>query len=408
MSHPATQGSLAPPGAAGRIPLALPLAALGALLHQVAVYVPVLEFQAGADSFTEPIVSFTDGFRAALPHLAVTLLGLSGAFLVLRGRRLAAGLLLGAGTMSLVTFAIAVRGAWWAASAGGLPIGAGIGLYLGLAGALLLVVGAVLALRGTVGGGRELPAVLLASFLLGAWLLPWLAWGSVQGAPAGLDVGALGWLGRAMVATAFLALALAAVSWGLSPSLLRGRGLGTLAALAVVLIVVGLPAGWSIVRILHAAAWGAVGAVVGLCLMAVASAVSRPTASAALAVGGLGLLIAGLLLPVLTTEAGTRFRPIGVGEVPMADLLPNAVNEIPAIALAALGLVLLRHRHVAAGLLIGAVVAALPWSLLYPLGGIEIGMWLRIGGLLLVLAAAWLALWPATSGRPASEPPSPR
>ena len=406
MSDHHAEQAAAPPREGEAIPLAASLAVLGALLHQVAVYAPVLGFEAGPDSFTESIVSFTDGFRAALPHVAVTLLALIGAFLVTRRRALGAGLLLGAGTMSLVTFTIAVRGAWWAASAGNLPIGASFGLYLGLGGAALLLMGAVLALRGVVGGGRELPAILLASFFVGAWLLPWLAWAAVDGAPRGLDVGALGWLGRAMAATAFFALALALAGWHLAPSPLRGRGLGTVAALALVLLVVGMVAGWSVVRILHAAAWGVVGAVLGLYLAAIASALPRPSLAAALAVGGLGMLTGSLLLPVLTTEAGTAFRPIPAGDVPTAVLLPNALHEIPAVALAALGITVLRYRDLAAGLLLGAAVAAIPWSLVYSVTGLEIGMWLRIGGLLLVLAAAWLLL--ATSERPGSEPPSPR
>ena len=406
MSDHRVEPTAGPPREAEGIPLAAALGVLGALLHQVAVYAPVLGFEAGPDSFTESIVSFTDGFRAALPHLAVTLLALTGAFLAPRRRALAAGLLLGAGTMSLVTFAIAIRGAWWADSAGNLPIGASVGLYLGLAGAALLLVGGVLALRGLVGGGRGLPAILVASFFLGAWALPWLAWAAVDGAPSGLDVGALGWLGRAMIATAFFALALALAGWHLGPSPLRGRGLGTVAALALVLLVVGILAGWSLVRILHAAAWGAVGAVLGLYLTAIASALPRPSLPTALAVGGLGLLTGSLLLPMLTNEAGMTFRPIPAGDVPAADLLPNAVNEMPAVALAALGIALLRYRDLAAGLLLGAAVAAIPWSLLYSVEGLEIGMWLGIGGLLLVVAAAWLLL--ATSERPGSEPPSPR
>lgn len=406
VSDPPTQAPTDAPGAGVRVPLAVVVAALGALLHQIAVYAPALEFRAGDDSFSQAILSFTDGFRATLPHLAVTVLGLAGAFLAVRRRALGAGLLAGAGLMSLVTFTIAGRGVWWAASAGSLPLGARFGLYLGIAAATLLLVAAVLALRGTVGGGRGLPAIALASFFLGAWLLPWLAWRVAEEAPGGLDVGALGWLGRAMVATAFFAVALALAGWRLEPGALRGRGLGTATALALVLLVVGLVAGWSLVRILHAAAWGALGAVLGLYLVALASALPRPSLPAALGVGGLGLLTGALLLPVLTTETGAEFRPIPVGDVPVADLLPGAVNEIPPVALAALGVALLRYRDLAAGLLIAAAVAAIPWPLLFPLGGVEIGMWLGIGGLLLVAAAAWVAL--ATSERRGSEPPSPR
>ncbi|HEX6261622.1 MAG TPA: hypothetical protein VF097_02110 [Actinomycetota bacterium] len=388
------------------VPAAAPIAVLGALLHQVAVYVPVLRFRAGPDSFTESIVSFTDGFRAALPHLAVTVLGLAGAFLILRRRELAAGLFFAGGTMSLVTFAIAIRGAWWAASAGSLPIVADVGLYLGLAGAALLLAAGVLSLRGLLGGGRLLPAVALASFFLGAWLIPWLAWRAVEQPPPGLDVGAMGWFGRALIATTFaaLALAVALMSWTLSPT--RGRGLGTIAGLALVLLVVGIVAGWSLVRILHAGAWGAIGVFLGLVPLAFSRAVAVPTLPGAFGAGSLILLLTGILVPVLATERGGSFRPIPWGDVPVADLLPNAVNELPAIALAALGVALIRHRDLAAGLLIGAAGAAIPWVLLYSVEGIEVGMWLRIGGLLLAAAAAWALL--ATSGRPGSVPPSPR
>lgn len=411
MSDPPNETSSEEPGAGTRLPLAFPIAVVGALLHQIAVYAPVFEVGTGPEAFSRSILEFTDGVRAALPHLAVSLLGLSGAFMVTRLRGLAAGLLTAAGTMALVTFAIAGRGVWWTADAGSLPIHARFGLYLGIGGAVLLLAAAVLTLPGVVSGrSRTLPVAVLASFALGGWLLPWLAWGAADAEPpAGLDVGGLVWLGRSAAVTVFLTLALALAGWHLTRSSVLARGLAALTGLAIILLAVGVVSGWSLVRILHAGAWGVVGAVAGLYVAAVLSALPRPGLAAAMAMGGLGLLAAGLLVPVLTTEAGT-FRPIPLGDVPVAELLPAAINQTPALALAALGTALLGHRGLASGLLVGAAVAALPWSLLYPFERLEIGMWLLIGGLALVLAAAWAALRPAapTSERPGSAPPSPR